>query len=478
MTGDDETTAGGSREGSSPDAPGPRFQRPGTDAPSAEPQRPSDEPQRASADTLDGPADPLDGPAGDGADEDDETVDLASLATHPHRLLDADGLDLLELALGGGLPATAGRPWRPGEVLTDAENTPLAVVTDAGDLRALRPFAEATGPQWAPEHRIPAAAVRERDRELWTALVVDAVPTRGDQQRLEGRAAAGERIRLLVLSSRTDPLAAPGAAAVAGAWMVVTALARVELVVVPWPAAASLDPVVVAAAYGASTAVVLAWERSPEEAARLAALDTVLEREIQALYPPIAARAILRVRRTDRARGAVVFFTGLSGSGKSTIAKALAAAIEAEDARTVTLLDGDEVRHHLSRGLGFDAESRAINIDRIAYVASLVARHGGIAVAAPIAPFEAGRRSARAMAEAQGAVFLLVHVSTSLEVCEARDRKGLYAKARAGQVPEFTGISSPYEVPADADLTIDTVTTSVESAVDLVRRMLAQRLEG
>jgi sulfate adenylyltransferase len=242
-------------------------------------------------------------------------------------------------------------------------------------------------------------------------------------------------------------------------------------VVVPWPAAAELDVTRVAAAYGASGVVAIADGRPAEEADRIAALEGLVEREIHALYPPISARAILRGRPDAGRAGVVVFFTGLSGSGKSTIAKAFAAEMEA-NGRTVTLLDGDEVRHHLSRGLGFDAESRAINIDRIAYVASLVARHGGLAVAAPIAPFDAGRKAARAMAEAQGGRFLLVHVSTPLEVCEARDRKGLYAKARAGQIPEFTGISSPYEAPDDADVVIDASTVPVGEAVARVRAAL------
>ena len=141
----------------------------------------------------------------------------------------------------------------------------------------------------------------------------------------------------------------------------------------------------------------------------------------------------------------------------------------------MTLLDGDEVRQHLSRGLGFDAKSRAINIDRIAWVASLVAGHGGIAVAAPIAPFDAGRQAARAMAERSG-VFLLVWVSTPLAVCEARDRKGLYARARAGEVAEFTGISSPYEPPGDADVVIDTSELDVTEAVRRVSGALQAKL--
>ena len=175
--------------------------------------------------------------------------------------------------------------------------------------------------------------------------------------------------------------------------------------------------------------------------------------------------------------GATVWFTGLSGSGKSTIARSLVAELEDAGSQPVTLLDGDEVRQHLSAELGFDMASRERNVERIGWVAALVARHGGIAVAAPIAPFAASRAKVRAMAEAAGGAFLLAWISTPLEVCEARDRKGLYARARAGEVQEFTGISSPYEEPADADLVIDTATTSVEAAVSLVRDRLLAALE-
>ena len=171
----------------------------------------------------------------------------------------------------------------------------------------------------------------------------------------------------------------------------------------------------------------------------------------------------------------MVLFTGLSGSGKSTIARALADDLAGRGPRGVTLLDGDEVRQHLSSELGFDDASRETNIRRIAYVASLVAAHGGIAVAAPIAPFASSRQWARDLVE-QRSVFVLVHVSTPLEVCEARDRKGLYARARAGQLPDFTGISSPYEVPEDADVVVDTTDTGVADAVRRIRQTLERRL--
>lgn len=166
-------------------------------------------------------------------------------------------------------------------------------------------------------------------------------------------------------------------------------------------------------------------------------------------------------------RGLVVFFTGLSGSGKSTVARELVECLQISEERATTLLDGDDMRRMLSAGLGFSREDRELNVRRIGWVASLVAKSGGIAVCAPIAPFAQTREEVRAMAEAVGD-FLLVHVSTPLEICEARDRKGLYAKARAGLIPAFTGIDSAYEIPQDADCSIDTSTVSIEDGVAAV----------
>lgn len=167
-------------------------------------------------------------------------------------------------------------------------------------------------------------------------------------------------------------------------------------------------------------------------------------------------------------RGLVVFFTGLSGSGKSTVARGLRDALLERGSRTVTYLDGDVVRRLLSAGLTFSKEDRDLNVRRIGFVAAEAARHGGLAICAPIAPYAATREEVRAMVEAVGADFLLVHVATPLRECERRDRKGLYAKARAGIIPEFTGISDPYEEPDDADLVVDTTSISVEQAVGQV----------
>ena len=191
-------------------------------------------------------------------------------------------------------------------------------------------------------------------------------------------------------------------------------------------------------------------------------------RDLPDWFTPPAVATELRRSYPPRARqGFTVFFTGLSGSGKLTIANVLLVKLLELGGRPVTLLDGDIVRKHLSSELGFSKEHRDINIRRIGFVASEITKNGGIAICAPIAPYDATRKDVRAMVEPGGG-FLLIHVLTSLEVCEARDRKGLYAKARAGALPEFTGISDPYEVPVDADVTIDTTQLTPEEAAQQI----------
>jgi sulfate adenylyltransferase len=182
---------------------------------------------------------------------------------------------------------------------------------------------------------------------------------------------------------------------------------------------------------------------------------------------PAVEAELRRSCRPLAERGLTVFMTGFSGSGKSTVAQALAARLHERGGRSVALLDGDRVRHHLSSELGFSREHRDINIRRIGFVAAEITRAGGIAICAPIAPYDGVRRDVRSMIEEAGG-FVLIHISTPIEVCEARDRKGLYAKARAGIIGEFTGISDPYEVPTDAELTIDTTDIVVDDAVDRI----------
>ena len=177
---------------------------------------------------------------------------------------------------------------------------------------------------------------------------------------------------------------------------------------------------------------------------------------------------VLRETHPPRSKqGLTVFFTGLSGSGKSTIANALLVKLLEMGGRPVTLLDGDLVRKHLSSELGFSKEHRDINIRRIGYVASEITKNGGMAICAPIAPYDAIRKEVRQMIEPLGG-FVLVHVATSLDECERRDRKGLYAKARAGILKQFTGISDPYEAPTDASIVLQTEGTTPEEMADQV----------
>ncbi|MBT8216665.1 MAG: bifunctional sulfate adenylyltransferase/adenylylsulfate kinase [Acidimicrobiia bacterium] len=190
---------------------------------------------------------------------------------------------------------------------------------------------------------------------------------------------------------------------------------------------------------------------------------------------------VSELRKTHRPRhqqGFTVFFTGLSGSGKSTIANALMVKLLEMGGRPVTLLDGDLVRKHLSSELGFSKEHRDLNIQRIGWVASEITKNGGIALCAPIAPYDHTRKVVRSMIEPVGG-FDLVHVATPLEVCEQRDRKGLYAKARAGVIKEFTGISDPYEEPADAEIVIDTTNLRPsEAAQQIILHLEAQGYIG
>src|SRR5207248_5731490 len=197
-------------------------------------------------------------------------------------------------------------------------------------------------------------------------------------------------------------------------------------------------------------------------------------RPLPAWFPRPEVAEILAGTSPPRHRqGVCVWFTGLSGSGKSTTADALTVLL-LECGRQVTLLDGDVVRTHLSKGLGFSRDDRDTNVRRIGWVAAEVAKHGGVAVCAPIAPYDDARRWVRETVQraAGPGAMLLVWVSTPIEVCEQRDTKGLYAKARAGQLSGFTGIDDPYEPPTDPDLVIDTVEVSVDDAVTQVLELL------
>lgn len=203
--------------------------------------------------------------------------------------------------------------------------------------------------------------------------------------------------------------------------------------------------------------------------------DLALGNDIPAWFSyPEVVRELRRVYPPRSMQGFTLFFTGFSGSGKSTLAKIIYAKLVEAGGRPVSLLDGDIVRQHLSSELGFSKQHRDLNIRRIGFVASEITKNGGVAICAPIAPYHNTRRAVREMIEAQGA-FIEIYVATPLEVCEARDRKGLYAKARLGLIPEFTGISDPYEVPEAPEMQIDTSQMSPMEAVQEIYLYLLKK---
>ena len=170
--------------------------------------------------------------------------------------------------------------------------------------------------------------------------------------------------------------------------------------------------------------------------------------------------------------GFTLWFTGLSGAGKTTIADLVGAELERRG-RKVEFLDGDVVRTHLSKGLGFSKEDRDTNIERIGWVASRLTRHGAAVLVSAISPYEETRRRARELVEEFGA-FVEVHVATSVDECARRDVKGLYEKAFAGEIKEFTGVSDPYEEPVDPELRVDTEEHDPEESARLVVEKLEE----
>jgi len=284
-------------------------------------------------------------------------------------------------------------------------------------------------------------------------VIVLGPPSAGDLVRLDALVAPHSSVTWLALAARTRT----GRQLLADLPAVMAARPRGEhtLVRVPWPAPGS---------------------RGLFERPRLPTPSALAEAFQSRHFIVVGEVGGPEGPRSDRG-GTVVFFTGLSGSGKSTIAKSLRDALEQRSDREITLLDGDDVRRMLSAGLGFDVAGREANVRRVSWVAAQLARHGGIAITALIAPFAEGRAQARRMAT-DGADFVEVWISTPLEECERRDRKGLYARARAGELTNFTGIDSPYESPANAERVIDTTHLGVDQAVGLVIDELERRAIG
>jgi sulfate adenylyltransferase len=358
--------------------------------------------------------------------------------------------------------------------LVDAEGAPVAEVSveetwDVGDSRtAVSGPVRALAPAEHAFARLGRSARQVRAQAPdggYRAVLLDRPLLASEVSALSG---LGKDAPVLLLVRTVDPQ-------VPADVLVKSAIAAAEQIpsaaVVTVPFAVRDDPSddaalaeVVMRNYGADTADVLEHDSVWRRVERALADDDVAV--LGDLLDPRTLHVLRQWRPPRSRRGLVVFFTGLSGSGKSTVARGLVDRLHETD-RSLTVLDGDVARRMLSSGLGFSREDRDTNIRRLGWVGAEVARHGGMAVLAPIAPFASTRAEVRQLVEASGDL-VLVWISTPLHECERRDRKGLYAKARRGEIPDFTGISSPYEQPDDADLVIDTSDVSVEQAVEVV----------
>ncbi|HEX6196376.1 MAG TPA: adenylyl-sulfate kinase [Jiangellaceae bacterium] len=370
-------------------------------------------------------------------------------------LCDEEGAPFASLTLVAERTADA----VPTGAATEADQTELTgTLTRLGDPHA-RPFAAL--------RRTPAELRSELGGDSAIAVATARPLLRTETDELVVRA-TDMQARIVVLPLTADPSGPPADVLVravrAGADQLTTPAGTA--LVVPLPISSGAERGIGEFATAAGITLHDGGELDPRRWTEIRrTLDGDQER-LDSIVGPTAA-AVLREWRPPRAtRGLTVFFTGLSGSGKSTVARGVAEVIR-DRGRTVTSVDGDVARRLLSAGLTFSRADRDLNILRIGWVASEITRHHGVAICAPIAPYAATRAQVREMVEANGD-FVLVHISTPLEVCEQRDRKGLYARARAGQIENFTGISDPYEEPYDADLALDTSTMSVDEAVSEV----------
>lgn len=367
-------------------------------------------------------------------------------APPPLRVLDDAGLDLLELSISGWLPVSDLRDaiGPDDATLCDAEGTPIAALVGGG-VTTLAPMGRGITAQWDPALRRTAAEV---SAEVGPGSVVVFVHAGDD---VAAHVPNASNVVFIVCT----PRAGRAHDATSPTLLIERTRAHIQglrdggttgahLVVAPIDPRSTVQTRAAARAIGGSPIV-----------------------------PPLDRADPTASPRASH-RGAVVMFTGLSGSGKSTIARAL---VEVMDERgyATDLLDGDAFRRRHTPNLGFDRASRIHNLASLGAIARESAVKGSVAVAAPIAPFEEARQAAR-IAVGSDVAFLLVYVSTPLEVCEARDRKGLYAKARRGEIEHFTGISSPFEPPDGADLEFDTSRVSVEDAVSEIMDVLLPRI--
>ncbi|MCW2846472.1 MAG: cysC [Marmoricola sp.] len=369
-------------------------------------------------------------------------------------------LDDLELLLSGALAPQTTFDEATGITLTlppELADAPQVELVDPEGLPLGRwtptSLTQLATPTYGPFRRLHLNPAQAREQYAGRLVVPVAAPlTDGDFGLVEQR--AGERgVVLLALSGTGTPVDVSPVGLVRATLAAAGVLQRngYRADVVAVPLASHGDPDL--------------DHRLGKQVAANYATDEVLGLTGQGEWPEQIAAIVAQDQPGDNERGVVVFFTGLSGSGKSTLAQALKDRILEEGRRTVTSLDGDVVRRNLSAGLTFSRADRETNIRRIGWVAAEIARHRGIAICSPIAPYDETRQQVRQLVEEAGGEFVLVHVATPLEECERRDRKGLYAKARAGEIPEFTGISSPYEEPADAAVRIDTTDRTIPEAL-------------
>ncbi len=393
-------------------------------------------------------------------------------------------------------------PQQGGILIRDDEHTPIAALTDLtavdgpGAQGLLVRVRRRESGQRA-ELALHRAELPGGPTSTSTALIVlDRPPTAADDSALREALTAGSQLWVVVPDAPGGELPLAVLVATAEAWLAgIGADAspsaagvhsrpggptiRLRTAPLGWRDPAS-DGALVARLGEALGAGHTCWLRSDHATPGARQWQTVLgalhrgrSEALEGVADDIAA-ILLRWRPARSRRGLTVMFTGLSGSGKSTVARGVSEWLQTHTDRSVTLLDGDVVRQMLSSGLGFDREGRVANVRRIGYVAAEVTRHGGVAICAPIAPYAETRAEVRAMVEAVGD-FLLVHVNTPIEVCEGRDLKGLYARARAGTLPEFTGVSDPYEEPHDAVVRID---TSVMENNEAVARVISLLRDG
>ncbi|MFN8107209.1 MAG: adenylyl-sulfate kinase [Nocardioidaceae bacterium] len=358
--------------------------------------------------------------------------------------------DLVTLDIPEGVDASQGLE------LVDPEGLPLAHMAADGSLSPV------ASPAYGAFRRLHLTPRQTRDAHPDALIVPVVAPlTRADLVVID-ETAQGRSVVLLALCGTGTPQGLTGVGLIRATLAAVDLLTNeANVVAVPFPSHgdAKVD-----------------HELGQEVVAAFAAGEVLGLTGVGEL-PEAVAQVLAQDQPEADERGLVVFFTGLSGSGKSTLARALHDLILEDGSHTVTSLDGDVVRRHLSEGLTFSKADRETNIRRIGWVAAEISRHRGIAICSPIAPFDATRQDVRRMVAQAGGQFVLVHVATSLAECERRDRKGLYAKARAGEIPEFTGISSPYEIPEDADVVVDTEGRTIDEVLSVIVAELPITLE-